>query len=760
MLFLEKFKKLIFNKKIQSNLDMENEVSLKTIAEIPLKENKIPDLICYENEKGLTVKAFEKLITNIQFLCVNNKDAKKVMLITSPKSEEGKSYIAANLAVYFAKIGKKVLIIDGDMINGMQNKIFNIPNNLGLSNYLSNLDTNGTEINEFLNKFVNETGIKNVNLITSGTVPPNPTELLALPKLEELIKDAKVFFDIIIIDSSEILNKTEALLLTRIANSTILVTDKKICKINELNIAKEDIQNVGGKIIGLILNKVKVKKERKSKAQRKEEICKFRLMVKEKINKTIENIRKIFQDTNLKLLEESTKKEIEIKEKEKNVESTKKEKRLFGLNKIKKENTSKVEEKDKHQEDKEKSIEEKISYTEKIKLFTEKIADKYSNLKEICVKKCFEGQNKKKKEDDEENNESEDDKQENILKENTIKENELVEKQTIDNENVVLVVVDAENGFCRVLSKDYFIEKSIKGEDKSTKSRYSAKLLKSKQEYILDKYQLTIAQSQRIDTLIYETLNEYDTYLWNERSVKSNKAESYVLCVTKDFEMESEETENEHVVRSQRLRKIELKKEELYIIYKLENLWKTNKITLLDKLQLNKFAKIHEIQDTMQNENEILENNKCKKFYEEIILGAEKKLENTNIENKIKEETERKTIEEDRQIKQEELKLEQQQLEIEKKAAQERIKLEQENLKAEKKAEQDKIKEERKKEREIKKIEKKEEKARIKKERQKQKEESKMQKELEKVKQKEEARLEEELMVDNLYPKTKHNKDL
>ena len=248
--------------------------------------------------------------------------------------------------------------------------------------------------------------------------------------------------------------------------------------------------------------------------------------------------------------------------------------------------------------------------------------------------------------------------------------------------------------------------------------------------------------------------------MWNERSVKSNKAESYVLCVTKDFEMESEETENEHVVRSQRLRKIELKKEDLYIIYKLENLWKTNKITLLDKLQLNKFAKIHEIQDTMQNKNEILENNKCKKFYEEIILGAEKKLENTNIENKIKEETERKTIEEDRQIKQEELKLEQQQLEIEKKAAQERIKLEQENLKAEKKAEQDKIKEERKKEREIKKIEKKEEKARIKKERQKQKEESKMQKELEKVKQKEEARLEEELMVDNLYPKTKHNKDL
>ena len=281
MLFLEK---KVFNEKIKSSSDIETEISLKTIAEIPLKENKnmTTKLISSESEEMLIKKAFKNLRTNIQFLCVNNIADKKVILVTSAREEEGKSFVAANLAVSFAEIGKKVLIIDGDMIKGKQDKIFNIPNNLGLSNYLSSLDSNGAEINEFLSKFINETAVKNVNLITAGTVPPNPSEILALPKLQELLKDAKVFFDIIIIDAGGVLDKTEALILTRSVNSTILVASSKETEIDDLNDAKKDIQNVGGKIIGVVLNKVKIKKAKKTKAQRKEEFNKFKLKVKEK----------------------------------------------------------------------------------------------------------------------------------------------------------------------------------------------------------------------------------------------------------------------------------------------------------------------------------------------------------------------------------------------------------------------------------------------------------------------------------------------
>ena len=849
MLFLEKLEKIIFNKEIKSGSDIENEISLKTIAEVPLKENKNvnTELSTYETEKSPSLNAFKTLIKNIQFLCVNNTADKKVMLVTSARKEEGKSYVAANLAVSFANIGKKVLIIDADMINGRQDKIFNVPNNLGLSNYLSSLDSNGVEINEFLSKFINETAVKNVNLITSGTVPPNPAELLSSPKLQELIKDAKVFFDTIIIDAEEVLGKTEALILARSVNSTILVASSKETEIEDLKDAKKDIQNIGGKIIGVVLNKVKLRKIRKTKAQRKEEFNKFRLKVKERINLTIENIKRKIKDANQKLLEEPKKEEliaveekeittektpkIEVKEIEKLVEETiKKEEKTIKkaiIEKIKKykqtnkkdleveEKTEvaketkkddieenqlsmfqeisteeiKKEENEKNDETKfgnlKNDLKEKASKikeitsekfeifknvtSEKVKTLKEKITNFFEKTKEICTQKYDSLKNKKieneevKKAEEitEIENEINEEQEEIVEEVATTQETENVEN--VDDEKMVLVVVDAEMGYCRVFSKEYFTEKLIRGIDKTdnfSRAHYSSKELKLKEEYFIDKYQLTIAQAQRIDPVIYSTLSDYDRYLYEARNINSNKAENYAVSMAKDFELLSDELEKEHLVRSQRQRKLELKNYDLEIVYKLDNLWKTNKIRISDKIQLNKFAKIYEIEDAMRNEAETSRFEKSKRFYTDIIEGAEKRLENANEAERIKEETQRLAIEEDKKIKQEELKLEQQQFEIEKRAAQERIKLEQENVKAEKRAEQERIKEEKRKEKEIERIERKEENLRRKKEKQKQKEEIKFQKERERIKQMEEAKIEEDILEDNLYPKTKHNKNL
>ena len=133
---------------------------------------------------------------------------------------DGKSFVAANLAISYAEVGKKVILIDADMRGGRQGKLFNIPNNLGLSNFLSNLDPNGVEINELVNKFINETAIKNLNLITSGTVPPNSNELLTSTKLVDMIKDLSVFYDVVIIDGTPILTTKDSLILTRVVSST------------------------------------------------------------------------------------------------------------------------------------------------------------------------------------------------------------------------------------------------------------------------------------------------------------------------------------------------------------------------------------------------------------------------------------------------------------------------------------------------------------------------------------------------------------
>ncbi len=853
MLFLENIKQVLFNKKIKSSKHIETEISLKTIAEIPVRDNKnLIELINLENEKTQSYKAFKKLITNIQFLCVNKIIDKKVMLVTSPEKETGKSYVVANMAISFAEIGKKVLIIDADLENGRQNKIFNVPNNLGLSNYLSNIDSNGVEINEFLSKYINETAVKNINLITSGIVPPNSSELLALPKFQELLKDAKVFFDIIIIDSTEVLGKTEALLLAKDVNSTLIVASQKKTSIDALSKTKKDIQNVGGNILGIILNEVKIKKEKKTKKQRQEEFSKFKLKVKEKINDAIEKIKKKMQDANQKLLEEAkneTVSEIKpdvsnnvreeiVEQKEEKVETTKQEKEgnekeknikisfvemIKNIRKSDKKESEKEESKiereiidiDKNQlsmfqeQPKEKEDiknneetepkEETISFKDKIisiknnaiekikdlksnlgektKNVKEKTIDIYSKTKKIFASKFDDLKNKKleveekNKESNEENNvKTEEVNEKAVLNDNNQIANEKLDvkvetrkDETLKNDKMVLVVLDAENGYCRVFSKDYFTEKLVRGFDKKAgyiKAHYSSENLKRRQEYFIDRYQVTESQSKKIDVLIYDTLKDYDEYLWVERKLPSEKAESYALCISKEYEKESNETDNEFYTRSQRQRKLELEEANLEIVYKLDNLWKTNKINIFDKIRLNKFAKLYEIESTMKNDSEIQKSQKAKEFYDNIISGAERRLEKAKKEDKKREETKKQVIEEDRKIKQEQLKLEQQQFEMEKRAAQERIKQEQENVKTEKRAEAERLKEEKRKEREIEKIERKEENIRRKKEKQKQKEEQRMQKEIERENKEKEAKLEEDLLVDNLYPKTKHNKNL
>ena len=313
------------NQKINSNI--EKEINLKKLIEIPLKteknsKNPKRELIAYENKKSNTSKAFKILRSNIQFINVNN-EKKNIILVTSPTGKEGKSYIAANIAISFAEVGKKVVLIDSDMNNGRQSKIFNIPNNLGFSNYLSSLDTNGVEIKKLTNNFINETAIKNLNLITSGTVPPNSSELLATEKLELLIKDLSVFYDVVVIDGTSVLTSIDSLIIARIATSTILVSNYRKTKKEELQKSKRDIQNIGGRAIGIIINKVK---EKKSKEQIKKYITETKIKLKNNINKFIEILKERKEKSKQKLLTEAIIEKEPVTENKKIIEEPKKEK--------------------------------------------------------------------------------------------------------------------------------------------------------------------------------------------------------------------------------------------------------------------------------------------------------------------------------------------------------------------------------------------------------------------------------------------------
>ena len=180
------------------------------------------ELIAQRTPKSPIAEVFRTLRTNIQFM--NSKKSMKTLLVTSTMPGEGKSWVAANLAITFAQAGKKVLIIDADMRKGRQHVMFNIENKIGLSNFLSGIDELGRNENLDILKYVRATEIQNLFLIPAGNVPPNPSELLASETTINMIEKLKEVFDFIIFDGTPGLLVTDALIVARLVDSTVIVT--------------------------------------------------------------------------------------------------------------------------------------------------------------------------------------------------------------------------------------------------------------------------------------------------------------------------------------------------------------------------------------------------------------------------------------------------------------------------------------------------------------------------------------------------------
>ena len=214
------------------------------------------ELIVQRTPKSPIAEVFRTLRTNIQFM--NSKKSLKTLLITSTMPGEGKSWVTANLAITFAQAGKKVVIIDADMRKGRQHVMFGIENKMGLSNFLSGLDELGRNENLDILKYVKATEVQNLYLIPAGNVPPNPSELLASEATINMIEKLKEIFDFVIFDGTPSLLVTDALILSRLVDSTVVVTEHNTTKKENLAKVKKDIENVGGKIAGVILNKVPI----------------------------------------------------------------------------------------------------------------------------------------------------------------------------------------------------------------------------------------------------------------------------------------------------------------------------------------------------------------------------------------------------------------------------------------------------------------------------------------------------------------------
>ena len=201
--------------KIEGRVDVEKLTSLPVIGDIPLADEKTGSIAVFENQNNLMSETFRNVRTNLQFMLENGKN---VILVTSTISGEGKSFISANLAISLSLLGKKVVIVGLDIRKPGLNKVFNIPKKEhGITQYLTNTTAN-------LMDFVQPSDInKNLFILPGGTVPPNPTELLARGGLEKAIETLKANFDYVILDTAPVGMVTDTLLIGRVADLSVYV---------------------------------------------------------------------------------------------------------------------------------------------------------------------------------------------------------------------------------------------------------------------------------------------------------------------------------------------------------------------------------------------------------------------------------------------------------------------------------------------------------------------------------------------------------
>lgn len=206
-------------------------------------------LIAYRQPKSPVSEQYRTLRTNIEFSSVDEEI--RTIMVTSASPGEGKSTTVSNLAVVFAQQGKRVLLIDSDLRKPTAHYTFQVTNTRGLTNVL-------TRQLPFV-EAVESTSIEQLDLLTSGPVPPNPSELIGSRMMKQLITEALEEYDIVLFDCPPLLPVTDAQILSKYCQGAILVVNSGRTEIEEAQQAVENLTHAHAKLLGVVLNGKKVK---------------------------------------------------------------------------------------------------------------------------------------------------------------------------------------------------------------------------------------------------------------------------------------------------------------------------------------------------------------------------------------------------------------------------------------------------------------------------------------------------------------------
>lgn len=207
-------------------------------------------LVAYDDPSGMVSEQFKTIRTNIQFSSVGEE--LHSIMFTSSEPSEGKSTVSNNVAVTYADQGTKVILMDADLRRPTVHKTFGVSNHFGLSGYLAG--------NASLDEIIQPTMVDGLSVISSGPIPPNPSELLTSSKMATLLDDLKEKADLLIVDAPPVNTVTDAQLLGARVDGTILVVPQGIAVKAGVRRAKKSLEIVHANILGAIMNRVTAQK--------------------------------------------------------------------------------------------------------------------------------------------------------------------------------------------------------------------------------------------------------------------------------------------------------------------------------------------------------------------------------------------------------------------------------------------------------------------------------------------------------------------
>ena len=204
-------------------------------------------IISYNDPKSVISEQYRAIRTNIEYSNVDQNT--KTILVTSSDKNEGKTTTVSNLAVSFANLNKKVLLIDCDLRNASIHKMFRLNNIYGLTDILAK--------DRAVDKCIQKTELENLYVLTAGAIPPNPAEILSSEKMKNLIENLKNVYDYIFIDTPPIGLVTDAGVLSSFIDGVVLVVKSESVEKKYLEETKKKLDAVDARILGAILNSYK-----------------------------------------------------------------------------------------------------------------------------------------------------------------------------------------------------------------------------------------------------------------------------------------------------------------------------------------------------------------------------------------------------------------------------------------------------------------------------------------------------------------------